>query len=148
MILLIDDEKEWLEILERLLKKHDLKNYKIFSDYEKFLDEIRKNRGAYVVVIDHDLKSVINGLDLMEEIFSHSLLRDSCKVIVCSGQENLQIAVDYYENGCFYYVQKDDRRFELKFIFKLKQAIEKTKSLLQRIAVSNAIEGIIKDFDE
>lgn len=143
MILLIDDEKDYLNILVRILKKHGLPNYKAFSDFTDFLNEIKKNKGIAVAVIDHDLKSPgITGLDLMD-IVHHTI--PYCKTIICSGQKDVQVANKFYRNGCFYYLYKDEPDFDNLFVNKIREAQAKVQLLLDRLSVKGVIDKIIKD---
>lgn len=145
MILLIDDEKHYLELLQRILNRNNLRKYKAFSDFHAFIREIETNKNISIVVIDHDLKAQTSGLELMASVFENSLY---CKVIICSGQEDLLIGLKYYENGCFYYLTKDDKDFENKFVSKIKEGKKLVKLLLQRLTVDSVLEEILKSLED
>jgi len=61
-----------------------------------------------IVVLDYALPG-INGLEVLKKIKERS---PKTKVIVLSGQQNVQVAADFIENGAIEYIQKDNNAIE------------------------------------
>lgn len=111
-VFLVDDDKMYLEILTDQLKqnlkmKHDIKT---FSTGEECLEHLDENPD--MIVLDYNLNkdksSAKNGLEILKEIKSKN---PDIEVIMLSGQDKIEVAVNAVKYGAFEYVVKSESAF-------------------------------------
>jgi two-component system OmpR family response regulator len=112
-IYLVDDNKTYLGMLEKLLKQKLNKkfSFKVFNTGEECLQELRTT-SPDVVVLDYHLNGVssqaAHGLRILQSIKN---LSKHTQVIMLSSQEKLEIAVDSMKWGAYDYVVKNETAF-------------------------------------
>lgn len=96
-ILIIDDEKETLEVLEEILKEE---GYEVFSSlsYQKKLLKERVD----VILLDIWLKFQ-NGIEILEEILQES---PQTPVILISGHASIELAIEGMKKGAIDFLEK------------------------------------------
>jgi len=101
-MLIVEDEPAWQDVL----------NTKIGKDYtcqtvssgETCIEKIHSLQPD-IVILDHDLAGQLDGLQTLKQIRK---LSPKTTVIMFSGQENVQRAVDILNSGAYDYVVKGD----------------------------------------
>jgi two-component system OmpR family response regulator len=126
-ISLVDDDRLFLKSLEHLLLHKTKYNVQIksYQNGEECLREL--DQKPDIVVLDYLLNTgnpeAMNGIAVLREIMDRY---PSTAVIMLSGQENLQVAVDSIKHGAYDYVIKNE------------SALVKLQNLLR-----NAINGLL-----
>ena len=131
-VLLIDEEKTYLEALENKLVRQGL-DIRRADGAEKALSEIG-TKEIDVVLLDVMMPGV-DGIELLKQI---KALDPLVEVILLAGQATLSVAIQGMELGAFDFLVKTIDADEL--IYKLRDAYEK-KALQQEkiVRVRNAI---------
>lgn len=101
-IFLIEDDMMVAAIIEK--KVATLPNTELthFSTGEECLGELNQNPD--IVIIDYNLPG-IDGLTLLKQVKINS---PHAMIIVCSGQDELRVALDCLNNGAIKYIIKDE----------------------------------------
>lgn len=116
-ILLVDDERELLTILSRILKKE---GYNVLVSYNgKEAIEMLDNNDILVIVTDIKMPDM-SGLELLDYIKEKF---PDIPVIVTSAYGDIDTAIDAIKRGAFWYLSKPFNNKELKLL--IKNAIEK-----------------------
>lgn len=118
----LEDDDWFLQIIEGLLIKSEIVNYKLFSNPADFFEEFNEN--VHVCIVDFRLPGGMDGLGVVEKVLR---LNERCKVIVISGLENPNVVIDFLNAGAFKYIRKNDPLFNEKVIKYLQQALENVK---------------------
>jgi two-component system OmpR family response regulator len=109
-LFIVDDDPMQLEMLKDHLAK--FKNFKIktFETGEECLMALTEKPD--IIILDYNLNSVskaaINGLDVLKLIKKDS---PTTEVIILSGQEKIEVAVNTMKYGAFDYVVKNESSF-------------------------------------
>jgi two-component system OmpR family response regulator len=111
-VFLVDDDRLFLKSLEHHLL-HTLKlNVRINSFYSAEACLQKMNESTGMIVLDYFLNNqnpaAMNGLEALKKIKS---LFPQVKVIILSGQENMEVAIESIKYGAFDYVVKNDKAF-------------------------------------
>lgn len=125
MILVLDDNKDDLELIGHHFKKHGIIDFKLFSDDESFLKEI--NEEVIIVIIDHQISAIKNGLGVMKEVVK---LNPVCYPIIVSGNDNPRIIMEYLNSDAFRYVLKNDEKYLDTIIIFVRQAKERINRVI------------------
>jgi len=105
-IMTVEDNELFSMIIDYMLEGNT--NYEVLhvSSGEDCLRQL--DFEPKIVVLDYALPG-INGLEVLKKIKERS---PKTKVIVLSGQQNVQVAADFIENGAIEYIQKDNNAIE------------------------------------
>ncbi len=125
--LILDDDKDILEIIEDLLKENAITNYRLFSLYDEFLNDMTDEMN--VSVIDHTLTGGKTGLDICKAVKARN---KNNFVIVLTGQINPDVVIDYLNENANRYVDKNRSDYLQKMIEYLKIGIETVKEKLEQ----------------
>jgi DNA-binding NtrC family response regulator len=106
-ILVVDDDQDSVELVEKILKK-DGYRVQTLTDGRKVEEEIRKN-DIHLAVIDLKMPD-ISGLDVVEMIRHHD---SDCAIILMTGYATLDSAVSALRGGVVDYLRKPVREDEL-----------------------------------
>lgn len=112
MVFLVDDDETYLSALEHNLKKNLETTFtvKTFKTGEDCLQEI--SSPPNIVVLDYELntknKSAKNGIEILKKIKS---LNPDVQVLMLSGQDSLEVAVNCLKNGAHDYIIKNESAF-------------------------------------
>ncbi|HTB31512.1 MAG TPA: response regulator [Bacteroidia bacterium] len=129
-VFLVDDDKMFLTSLKNSLQQQFGPTLKV-SEYatgeeciEHIVDDVPD-----IVILDYYLNDVehpdaMDGIKVLKEIKSES--KDSI-VIMLSGQDKLQVAIDSIKNGAYEYIAKSESAF-VRIENTLKNAIDNLKS--------------------
>ncbi len=124
-VCVVDDDDLFLKSLKHHLqdKWRDRIKIRIFHSGEEFLKYI-PNHKTDIVILDYVLNSLypfaMDGRSVLQKIKQTS---PEIKVIMLSGQDKIEVALDSIKNGAFDYVTKNDLTF-LKVQNSIKSAIE------------------------
>lgn len=97
----LDDDKDLLQLMEELIKKNGITNYKLFTHHEEFMQAITDD--IHVCVIDHFLTGGLTGIHICHEIKRRN--KDSF-VIVMTGQRSFDVAIEYLNTCANRYIDK------------------------------------------
>ncbi|MEW6266410.1 MAG: response regulator [Thermodesulfobacteriota bacterium] len=122
-VLLVDDEPDFRETLERRLKKRNLDARGVPSGEEAL--KALKERPVDVVVLDVKMPG-LGGLGTLREIRKNFPL---VEVIMLTGHANMEVALEGMELGAFDYLMKpmdiDELLYKLQDAFRKKSMQEK-----------------------
>ena len=135
-LLLVDDEKGFLDTLTKRLKKRELKTRAVYSG-EDALVELKKNSAIEVVVLDVKMPGM-DGIETLVEIKQRFPLME---VIMLTGHATVETAIDGMKLGAFDYLMKPCDIDVL--ISKVKEAIEKKRQHDEKI-----MEARIKEISD
>jgi len=135
-LLLVDDEKGFLDTLTKRLKKRELKVWAVYSG-EDALVELEKNAAIEVVVLDVKMPGM-DGIETLVEIKKRFPLME---VIMLTGHATVETAIDGMKLGAFDYLMKPCDIDAL--ISKVKEAIEKKRQHDEKI-----MEARIKEISD
>ncbi len=124
-VLLVDDEREFLETLLKRLLKRRVKVTGVNSGEEAL--KILKETPPDVVVLDVRMQGM-DGIQTLREI---KKIRPLVEVIMLTGHANLEVAVEGMEVGAFDYLMKPTDVDEL--LYKLEDAFKRKKIQEQKI---------------
>ena len=124
-VLLVDDEKDYLETLLKRLLKRRIKATGANSGEEAL--KILKETPPDVVVLDVRMQGM-DGIQTLKEI---KKIRPLVEVIMLTGHANLEVAVEGMEAGAFDYLMKPTDVDEL--LYKLEDAFKRKKIQEQKI---------------
>lgn len=109
-VFLVDDDHLHTEMLKEHLDSKLNVNITTFSTGEDCLANLDKN--PTVIILDFHLnsekKEAMNGLQVLQKI---KQLKPETEVIMFSGQDQIQVAIDTMRNGAFDYVIKGESAF-------------------------------------
>lgn len=116
-VLLVDDEKEFLETLVKRLKKRKLDVVAASGGLEAV--DIVTEQPIDVVVLDVKMPDM-NGIDTLKEIKKR---RPAAEVIMLTGHADMEVAIEGMELGAFDYLMKPADIDEL--LYKIQDAYKK-----------------------
>ncbi len=100
-LLLVDDEKAFLDTITKRLEKRDLKVSAVYSGQDA-LDELGKNKKIEVVLLDVKMPGM-DGIQTLIEIKKNFPL---VEVIMLTGHATVESAIDGMKIGAFDYLMK------------------------------------------
>jgi DNA-binding NtrC family response regulator len=118
-VLLVDDEAEFRELLEKRLRKRNLTLFSAGSGEEALALVARE--AVDVVVLDVRMP----GMDGRETLREIKRLKPAVEVIMLTGHASMEVALEGMELGAFDYLLKPVSFDEL--LFKLQDAAEKKR---------------------
>ncbi|MEM7373638.1 MAG: response regulator [Bacteroidota bacterium] len=121
-IFLVDDEIFCLNLYQQMIHNLGFEDVSTFQNGYRCLEQL--DQAPDVIFLDHHMHA-IEGFDLLKKIKRRN---PDLFVIILSGQESLQLAVDALKFGAFDYLVKGD------------QEEEKIGKVLQRIMEINRVE--------
>lgn len=124
-VALVEDNAMYAMAVEHALKEEGYRVI-IFQDGPEFIENIH---GEFdVLSLDHSLPTM-NGMDVLKKVHQ---LRPKLPVIFLSGQEDVNVVVEAYENGAEHYIVKNENA-----ILKLKHSL---KRVSRSIELENEVE--------
>lgn len=111
-VFLVDDDTKHLVMLKNHLEKKSeyMLDIHIFSNGESCIDKLHEKPD--IIVLDYYLDGIktdaANGLQIMKKIL---LQMPEAKIIMMSGQDNLQVAIDTIDNGAYDYIIKGESAY-------------------------------------
>jgi two-component system OmpR family response regulator len=109
-IFLVDDEPIQNEMLKDYLSERFLYNFKVFDNGEDALKELHLN--PEIVILDYHLsahkRDAQNGVEILKAIKEKS---PDTQVVMLSGQDQIEVAVDSLKYGAYDYVVKGETAF-------------------------------------
>ncbi len=135
-LLLVDDEKGFLDTITKRLEKRNLKIWVAYSG-EDALVELEKNTAIEVVVLDVKMPGM-DGIETLVEIKKRFPLME---VIMLTGHATVETAIDGMKLGAFDYLMKPCDIDAL--ISKVKEAIAKKRQHDEKI-----MEARIKEISD
>jgi len=128
-LFLVDDDKMFRVLLKNSLHQQFGSLLKI-SEYptgEECIQNI--NKSPDIIILDYNLSDkgnldAMNGVDVVREV---ALKSKNTIVIMLSGQDNLQVALDCLKSGAYEYISKSESAF-VRIPNSIKNAIENIKS--------------------
>ena len=125
-ILLVDDEKPFVDTLMKRLKKRDIETKAAFNGQEA-LDRLSEDDSIEVVILDIKMP-VMDGMTALKKIKNrHPLL----EVIMLTGHATVETGIDGMKEGAFDYLMKPCDMEQL--IAKVKEAAERKRKHEQKI---------------
>ena len=111
-IFIIEDDTLMASLIRQALSKEDRYDITHFTTGEDCLNQMHQQPD--IVIVDYNLPGM-DGLTLMRSIRA---VHPQVMMIVCSGQENVEVVVECYKNGAQEYVLKNE-----KMIVKIENAV-------------------------
>jgi DNA-binding NtrC family response regulator len=141
-LFIVDDDPMQLEMLKDHLSKFKNFQIKTFGTGEECLMALTEKPD--IIILDYNLnnvsKAAINGLDVLK------LIKKDCpesEVIMLSGQEKIEVAVNTMKYGAFDYVVKNESSFfrsENAIVNLLRRfSLTKETKMYKRLAMAFAI---------
>lgn len=110
-IFIVDDDPVQTEMIKDYLNERYIFELKTFENGEDAMPEIEKCKPE-IIILDYHLSShnpaAKNGVEILKEIKQKS---PSTKVVMFSGQDNINIALDSMRNGAYDYIIKGETAF-------------------------------------
>jgi DNA-binding NtrC family response regulator len=125
-ILLVDDEKPFVETLMKRLNKRDIEILAAYNGQEA-LDRLSEDDGIEVVILDIKMP-VMDGMTALKEIKS---LHPLVEVIMLTGHATVETGIDGMKEGAFDYLMKPCDMEQL--IVKVQEAAERKRKQEQKI---------------
>ncbi|SNS60156.1 DNA-binding transcriptional response regulator, NtrC family, contains REC, AAA-type ATPase, and a Fis-type DNA-binding domains [Anaerovirgula multivorans] len=130
-ILIVDDEKEYLQAIQSVLLTNDYTSHSVNSG-EEAIALIRKTK-VDVVIIDYKMKD-INGFELVDKIKEIS---PDTEVIVITVDGDIKSAVEAIKKGAFGYFIKNHDLDELILEIKKIEKVVKYKNKVESLSAQN-----------
>lgn len=138
-LLLIDDEKEMLDGIEKILLSRNEFNITAVSDYHKAIELI--NTRKFDIIISDLKMNEHSGIDILKLALEK---HPDTKVIMISGYGTIEASVDAIQSGAFNFIEKPFTSKKLfESIDKAIDSINEKKSFTDEINSAIETEGII-----
>jgi two-component system OmpR family response regulator len=109
-IFLVDDEPIQNEMLKDYLSERFLYDFKVYDNGEEALDQMNLN--PEIIVLDYHLSghkpTAMNGVQVLKKIKEK---HPATQVIMLSGQDKIDVAIDSMKYGAYDYVVKGETAF-------------------------------------
>jgi DNA-binding NtrC family response regulator len=109
-IFIVDDDEMQSSMLQDYLSKYSTFNVHVYNSGEECLKNIELNPD--VVFLDYNFdkvgKGAMNGVDILKEI---KALKPATEVVMFSGQDRIEVAVNTMKYGAFDYIVKSESAF-------------------------------------
>ena len=129
----IDDDPVQTEMIKDYLKERYIFEMKTYENGEDAMADVKKLKPE-IVVLDYHLSSsdpnAKNGVEVLKEI---KQLSPETKVIMFSGQDNINIALDSMRNGAYDYIIKGETAFN-----KMETTVNRLGEMHKMAAVNTA----------
>jgi|GEM_PF-383007 len=132
-VFVVDDDKKLLTMLKHVIERNTSYNteVKIFDTVEEFIEHIKEEPD--IVVLDYYFESedeqAPTGLEIMQKIKEQS---PDTEIVIISGQDDVDTALETIREGAYDYVVKDDR------------AIPRTQLIVDNIMKARSREYALK----
>ena len=100
-LLLVDDERAFLDTMTKRLEKRQINVWAIYNGTDA-LAELEKNKGVEVVILDVKMP----GMDGMETLVEIKKRFPLLEVIMLTGHATVETAIDGLKQGAFDYLMK------------------------------------------
>lgn len=134
-VLVVDDEKDFLETLVNRLNKRNINTTGVLSGEEAL--KLVKERTFDVVILDVKMPGGMDGIEVLREIKRFQPL---VEVLLLTGHASVETSIEGMKLGAFDYLLKPIKLEELTT--KLAQAFEKKDSHEQKIRTARIRELI------
>lgn len=108
---IIDDDPVQTEMIKDYMSERYIFDLKVFENGDDAMDDVEKLKPE-IIVLDYHLNSqkpdARNGVEVLKDIKSKS---PHTRVIMFSGQDNINIALDSMRNGAYDYIIKGETAF-------------------------------------
>lgn len=131
---IVDDDRFCASVYEQYLKNHNYENITYFNSGEACLEELHQKPD--IIFLDHNMEE-LNGFEILKKIKRYD---PNIYVIMVSGQENIDTAVNALKYGAFDYLVKDVDVCE-----KMTETIEKILKIKEEMS-QNQLKGFRKFF--
>ena len=144
-VFLVDDDSMYRQMLEDKLGSTSSKsklNIKSYSTGEACLEDMDLNPD--IIVLDYHLNKenpkAANGIQILKKI---KVKRSETQVVILSGQDKLEVAVDTIKYGAYDYVVKNESAFvraqdvinKIIYLFNLEQSLKYQKRMIRFVSV-------------
>lgn len=148
-IFIVDDDPFFQSMLSQSVFNEMGIRAEVYNNGEACIEQLHKM--PEVILLDHDLNSELNGIEVLKAIKSFSKNID---VIFLSGQEELAVAVNSLKYGAFNYVAKNNEGLKninqqlLKIAQKKKTAITLKQNyvVLSKVITSISILNLLVNY--
>lgn len=103
---ILEDDRATSEMIVEILKNNSIVDYRIFSNSSEFLSSLTHE--VKICVIDYMLSEKLTGLDVMKIVLAKV---PECFVIIVTGQQSHDVAVDFLNYGAWKYVKKSNPKY-------------------------------------
>ena len=109
-IFIVDDDPMQASMLQDYLTKYSTFNFHLFNSGEECLKNLNLNPEIIFLDYNFDLagKNALDGLDVLKEI---KALKPLTEVVMFSGQDKIEVAVNTMKFGAFDYIVKSESAF-------------------------------------
>jgi DNA-binding NtrC family response regulator len=125
-VLVVDDERDFLETLVNRLNKRDIDTTGVLSG-EKALEEVKK-RLFDAIILDIKMPGGMDGIEALREI---KKIQPLAEVILLTGHASVETSIEGMKLGAFDYLLKPIKLEDL--MVKLAEAFEKKDTHEQKI---------------
>ncbi|CAA7195217.1 response regulator [Chryseobacterium potabilaquae] len=133
-LFIVDDDRFCANVYEKYLKNHNYENITYFSNGEECLDELYNKPD--IIFLDYNMED-LNGFEVLKKIKRYN---PNIYVIMVSGQESIDTAVNALKYGAFDYLVKNNNVCK-----KMKETIEKIVMIKEEIS-QNKLRGVRRFF--
>ncbi len=135
-ILIIDDEQEMLNSLEKILSHETEYKLELLQDPYQALDVVKQREFDLVIT---DLKmGQVTGLDILKNSIEHS---PNTPVIMISGYGTIEASVEAIQNGAFDFIEKPFT--SRKLLDCIKKALQRKNVESESLGSISEVNGII-----
>jgi DNA-binding NtrC family response regulator len=100
-VFVVDDDRFHLQLMEQMLKSNGIEDVHLFENGMNCLSNIHQNPG--IVFLDQQM-DVYSGYETLRKIKRYN---PNIFVVMVSGQEEIQTAINTLKHGAFDYLLKD-----------------------------------------
>lgn len=144
LIFIVEDDIFYSNVLKSFLELKGYTSVEVYFTGEECVNHLYKC--PKLILLDYNLGNTL-GLDVLHEVVSFD---PNIPVIVVSGQESIQSAIDLLKLGAYEYIQKSDEVFNklesILEIIDLSKQKEKEFKLNERLKKSLAISSLLALF--
>jgi len=111
IVFCIDDDQQHNEMLENYIRQRYPLEVKTFTSGEEALSKLDELKPSYMILdyyLDNKIHNAKNGLEILKMVKEKY---PDIYIIMLSGQEKIEIAVDTMKHGAFDYVVKNPSGF-------------------------------------
>ncbi len=145
-IFIVDDDPMQASMLQDYLSKYSTFEFHVFNNGEECLNNLEKD--PQVIFLDYNFdmvgKNAMDGLDILREIKNK---KPDTEVVMLSGQDRIEVAVNTMKYGAFDYIVKSESAFHraenviFNIIKRLK--LQSQASLYKKLTITFGVSLII-----
>jgi DNA-binding NtrC family response regulator len=140
-ILIVEDEFFFANLIRTFLDKNGYKDLKHVDNALECLQQVREDRIPDIIILDYNLGN-LDGVSTLKQIMAY---KPDLKVILLSGQEDVEVAVQSIKKGAREYITKgEEGAFD-----KLLTVIQEIEAEMARKKAGKPVKklfGKVKDF--